>query len=195
MIWILSGLCLLLIVIALNLLTWHRARLAEKRYPPQGQFVTVAGLRLHYLRRGEGRGPLLVLLHGSEGFLQDFDAIFDALSPRYDVIAFDRPGHGYSDSPSLRDCAPDRQADLIYQALQQLGIKQPLLVGHSWSGALLLSYALNYPDEVAGADSSRWLDPRPGHAPFLAAQHPTNSPVRSPGDYHAPCPGQRTLFA
>jgi phosphatidylglycerol lysyltransferase len=138
------------ILVALNLLTAWKARQAEARYPPEGRFVSVNGRRLHYVRQGQGNPQAVVLLHGSDGFWQDFQDIIGPLSTRCDVIAFDRPGHGYSDIPDSEDCAPDAQADTIRLALCQIGITKPVLVGHSWSGALLMAYALKYPDEVAG---------------------------------------------
>ena len=150
MITILLSLLLLVLIAALNLLTAWKARRAEARYPPAGQFVCVNGRRLHYVRQGQGNPQAVVLLHGSDGFWQDFQAVIGTLSMRYDVIAFDRPGHGYSDTPDNADCAPDAQADTIRLALCQLGITKPILVGHSWSGALLMAYALKYPEDVAG---------------------------------------------
>ncbi len=42
------------------------------------------------------------------------------------------------------------QARLLRGALEKLGIEKPILVGHSMSGALVLSYALNNPDEIDG---------------------------------------------
>ena len=97
---------LLCALFGLYALTCWRAYRSEQRYPPAGQFVTVHGLRLHYIRRGSG--PTLVLLHGSEGFWQDFQAVMDLLALQYDVIAFDRPGHGYSDSPPGFGLRPGR---------------------------------------------------------------------------------------
>ena len=134
-------------------LTRWRARRAETRWPPEGRFVDVDGLRLHYVRRKpsatEAR-PTIVLLHGSEGFWQDFAGVIERLDARYDVIAWDRPGHGYSDTPDPRFAAPDAQADLLHRALIKLGVDRPVLVGYSWSGALLMAYALKYPGEAAG---------------------------------------------
>src|SRR5689334_10110871 len=74
------------------------ARRAEVRYPPEGAFVTVGGCRLRFLRQGSG--PPVVLLHGSDGFLEDFAPVLRAPSAdALDLLAFDRPGHGYSDAP------------------------------------------------------------------------------------------------
>ena len=78
-------------------------------------------------------------------------ALGDRLAPRYRVILIDRPGHGWSDRPDLRgDASPARQAALVHEALERIGVTRAILVGHSWSGALVTAYALAYPDGVAG---------------------------------------------
>ena len=46
------------------------AKRAERRNPPMGRFITVYGVRLHYVERGTG-SPL-VLLHGNGSMIQDF---------------------------------------------------------------------------------------------------------------------------
>jgi pimeloyl-ACP methyl ester carboxylesterase len=42
------------------------------------------------------------------------------------------------------------QAKLIHQALNRMGVVRPILVAHSWSGALAAAYALDYPEDVGG---------------------------------------------
>lgn len=127
----------------------HEVRQAETDFPPIGQFVTVDSVKLHYLIQGDGQP--VVFLHGSSGQVQDFSmSIFDLLPTRYQAVAFDRPGHGYSERPSDGPVTVERQAKLIHDALVALNIKQPILVGYSWSGALVMSYALQFPHEVKG---------------------------------------------
>ncbi len=126
-------------------------------------FVTVAdGCRTHYARRGEtgaaaggGDAPVVALIHGSDGFLRDFDAVlqsWDRDGSGLPVVAFDRPGHGLSDAPSKDGGALPVQVALLRDALQQLydSHRPVILVGHSWGAALALSWAVAYPDEVAG---------------------------------------------
>jgi phosphatidylglycerol lysyltransferase len=147
--WLVALSILLLGLIVLYILTLWQARRAEAVYPPVGPFVIVEGSRLHYLRQGTGRP--VILLHGSDGFLQDYsEQVVQALADEYEVLAFDRPGHGYSDPPVRERPTPRVQARLLHGALQQLDICKPVLVGHSWSGTLLLVYALEYPDDVSG---------------------------------------------
>jgi pimeloyl-ACP methyl ester carboxylesterase len=74
-----------------------------------------------------------------------------ALSRRYRVIAIDRPGHGWSDrKPGLCEAEPARQAALVAGALRQLGVRNAVIVGHSWSGTIVPHFALDHTD-VAGA--------------------------------------------
>jgi hypothetical protein len=74
----------------------HQTRRAERAFPPDGRFVTVDGVRLRYLEWGDG--PPLVLLHGNGMLADDFDisGVAAEAARRYRVIAFDRPGYGYS---------------------------------------------------------------------------------------------------
>jgi pimeloyl-ACP methyl ester carboxylesterase len=122
---------------------------AEKAFPPIGEFVDGDGARLHFISRGEGQA--VVLLHGSSGSMRDFElSILDAVADKWRAIAFDRPGHGYSERGPKDSWSPAVQAGHIHAALENLGITTPILVGHSWSGALVTAYALEFPDEVAG---------------------------------------------
>jgi pimeloyl-ACP methyl ester carboxylesterase len=111
------------------------------------KFVTVDGTRLHYLVQGNSRP--VVFIHGNPGSAQDWLAEFMPLASRHKVIAFDRPGHGRSQRPK-HEATVEVQAQLLHDALAQIGVERPILVGHSWGAALALAYAIEYPSEVAG---------------------------------------------
>ena len=121
---------------------------AEHDNPPQGKFIEIDGVRLHYIE--QGAGPPLVLLHGNGLFANDFDlsGLLDSATQPYRVIAFDRPGFGYSERPADTSWTPEAQARLIYRALHQLGVDRPLIVGHSWGTLVALAMALDYPRYV-----------------------------------------------
>jgi len=110
--------------------------------------ATVNGTRLHYIVQGTGRP--VVFIHGNPGSTQDWMAVFSPLSSRHKVIAFDRPGHGRSQRPKHVEATVEVQVQLLHDALAQLRVERPILVGHSWGAALALVYAINYPNEVAG---------------------------------------------
>jgi pimeloyl-ACP methyl ester carboxylesterase len=42
------------------------------------------------------------------------------------------------------------QAEMLHTALKELGVEQPILVGHSWGGALAVAYALEFQQDISG---------------------------------------------
>ncbi len=105
--------------------------------------------RLHYIDRGTGRP--IVLLHGNGTFAQDWliSGVLDQLATDHRVIAFDRPGFGYSERPRSRIWTASAQAALIHKALLKLDIHKPVIVGHSWGTLVALALALDYPLDTA----------------------------------------------
>jgi len=127
---------------------WQAGR-AERRHPPKGRFIKVDGVRLHYIEAGEGEP--VVLLHGNGSMVDDpLLSIFPALAETHRVIAFDRPGFGWSDRPHDREWTPDAQATLVRSALRRLGVERPVLYGHSFAAPIVVSFALLYPGDVRG---------------------------------------------
>ena len=147
---------------------WTAARReaqAERSHPPEGRVVEVDGHKVHYVMRGSG--PDLVLIHGASGSLRDWSfAAIDRLSRDYRVIAFDRPGLGYTprldaDGASLRE-----QAALLAAAADRLGAERPIVLGQSYGGAVALAWAVHQPERVSAlvllaAASHPWDTPLP----------------------------------
>ncbi|SDM74559.1 Pimeloyl-ACP methyl ester carboxylesterase [Methylobacterium phyllostachyos] len=122
-------------------------------YPTAGPFVAVTGGRLATIQDGPAAGPPIVLLHGASANASDpMEGVGRRLAARgFRVIAFDRPGFGWSDRIAGADAAaPAVQARLIAEALERMGIGPAIVFGHSWSGALALALALDHPERVAG---------------------------------------------
>ncbi len=119
--------------------------------PPQylRQSVVVDGMTLNYVSAGTGRP--VVLIHGNPGSYHDYTlAVVGRLSQSYYVVAFDRPGHGYSERQDSVETTVEVQALIIRDALQNLSLKNPVLVGHSWGGSLVLAAAVAYGKDLAG---------------------------------------------
>ncbi len=127
-----------------------RARQAERDNPPTGRLIEVDGVQVHYAEIGEGEP--LVLLHGNGSMLQDFMAsgFVKAAAGRYRVIAFDRPGYGYSERPRSTIWTPAAQAELLRAALLQIGVSRALVLGHSWGASVGIALALDHPEMVKG---------------------------------------------
>src|ERR1700722_8476560 len=120
---------------------------AEREYPRTGKSITVSGVRLHFVDTG-GADPVLVLLHGNGAMIADMEisGLVNEAAKRYRVIAFDRPGYGYSERPRDRAWGPEEQASLFSEAFARLGLVRPLLFGHSWGTQVALSLALDHPN-------------------------------------------------
>jgi pimeloyl-ACP methyl ester carboxylesterase len=138
------------VLVAAALTNHALARRAERRNPPEGKFITVDGVRLHYIERG--RGPVIVLLHGNGTMARDFalSGVLDLLAKDHRVIAFDRPGFGFSEHPRDRIWTAAAQAALLHEALTRLDLRRAVVVGHSWGTLVTLALALHEPADVAG---------------------------------------------
>lgn len=130
---------------------WKAARherRARESHPPLGRFVSVGRARLHLLQQGSG--PDLVLIHGASGNMRDFTHdLMGRLTGTYRVTVLDRPGLGHSDLLGRDGATIFEQADHLLAALAQIGIARPLVLGHSYGGAVALAMATRHPDRVA----------------------------------------------
>jgi pimeloyl-ACP methyl ester carboxylesterase len=128
----------------------YLAKKAERENPPVGRFVTVNGVRLHYV--DQGSGTPLVFLHGNGSMIQDFQSsgLIDLAAKKYRVIAFDRPGYGHSDRPRTTIWTPEAQANLVNAALARIGVAGAIVLGHSWGTLVAVALALNHQQRIQG---------------------------------------------
>jgi pimeloyl-ACP methyl ester carboxylesterase len=163
---------LALVVVSLGglvIFTAITARRVETALRPRGQFVEVAGARIHYLDKGTG--PPIVILHGLGGQMGNFTyALLERLTDEFRVILMDRPGSGYSTRAPGATGRLTEQAAIVAQFIRKLGLERPLLVGHSLGGAIALTVALDHPEVVKGLALIAPLTHVPKHvpAPFRA---------------------------
>jgi pimeloyl-ACP methyl ester carboxylesterase len=122
---------------------------AERAYPPPGEMVDVGGYSLHIHCVGQG-SPTVVLDAGSGGFSAQWVRVQREVSGTTRVCAYDRAGMGWSEmGPDPRDAK--QITGELHTLLSKAGIEGPyVLVGHSFGGMYMQTYAARYPDEVAG---------------------------------------------
>lgn len=125
-----------------------REAAAEAAYPPTGRLIEVEGKQVH--AHVQGQGPDLILIHGASGNTRDFTfGLVDRLAQDYRVIAFDRPGLGWTDDLGPDGRSPMMQAALLQKAAAQLGVHRPIVLGHSYGGAVAMAWALTDTPDVA----------------------------------------------
>ncbi|MEP6886441.1 MAG: alpha/beta hydrolase [Gammaproteobacteria bacterium] len=140
---------LVVLTAGMALFTLFIRRRVEAAVPPLGRFVQVGATRLHIVESGSG--PALVLVHGLGSQLRNFTyALVERLAVNFRVICVDRPGCGYSTRPPQVSASLPGQAATIAKLLATLGLEKPIIVGHSYGGAVALALALNHAESVGG---------------------------------------------
>ncbi len=156
--------CVAILVAGSALFTLWVRRQVEAAAPPLGRFIDIGATRLHIVERGAG--PPLVLVHGLAAQMRNFTyALVPLLAEKYRVICVDRPGCGYSTRPAQVPASLTGQAATIAGLVDSLRLDKPIVVGHSYGGALALAMALNHPQSVGGLALIAPLTHPPGAVP------------------------------
>lgn len=134
--------------------SYVKTRAIEAAYPNIGERIDIGGYKMnsvHIPRPATADLPALVFVHGASGNLLDqMGAFRAALEGRAEMLFVDRPGYGYSDRGGPQNDYPDGQAEAISLLMDKRGIKKAIIVGHSFGGAIVASFALAHPEKVAG---------------------------------------------
>jgi len=143
-------LCAVLVILVIGNVVF--SFIAERKNPPIGSFIVCDGVRLHYIERGNPAARCVVLFHGNGAMIQDFivSGLVDRLASRSRVICFDRPGFGYSQRPRTRIWMATSQAALFVRALEQLGVRDPVVLGHSWGALVAAAFGLQNEYPIRG---------------------------------------------
>jgi pimeloyl-ACP methyl ester carboxylesterase len=140
-----------------------RESLDARAYPMPGQLVDVGGYRLHLHCTGSGT-PAVVLEPGLGGGSSDLAWIAPTVARDSTVCVYDRPGRGWSDAATGPQDGAQIAADL-HTLLDRAHVPGPyVLAGHSFGGLYVLSFAAQFPDQVAGLVLLDSTAPKPGPA-------------------------------
>ena len=116
---------------------------------PTDRFVTVNGLKIHYLDWGNPRKPPFIMLHGISRTGHTFDHVARRYTGDYHVLAVDMRGHGDSDwDPKAQYMVEDYVRD-IEGLVQQLKLSHLVMMGNSTGGRVVQVMAGLHPDLVA----------------------------------------------
>ena len=107
------------------------------------KYLDLHGDRVAYL--DEGRGEVVLLLHGMAGSSQTWRSVMGPLSRNYRVVAPDLLGHGNSAKPRS-DYSLGAFAVFLRDLLDELGVAQATVVGHSLGGGVAMQFVYQHPD-------------------------------------------------
>lgn len=111
------------------------------------RFATARGYRIHYVELGKGH-PLM-LVPPSFATYRNWKKVAPALAERFRVLAVDYLGTGESDRPKQGLLyTPPEQADLLAGLLDALEIEWAHLMGVSYGGTIVLSFAGRHPQRT-----------------------------------------------
>ncbi len=123
-----------------------REALLAKYGDRAGRRMTIGGVEIYY--KDEGRGPAILMVHGSVSTLKTYDGVVAALKDHYRIIRYDVPPGGLSGPVSDEAVAHLKPADIAEQLLDRLGVKSATVVGVSSGGTLGVYLAAKRPDLV-----------------------------------------------
>ena len=137
--------------------------LDARAYPVPGQLIDVGGHRLHLHCTGSGT-PTVVLEPGLGAASSDLGWIAPVVARDSRVCVYDRAGRGWSDPADGPQDGAHIAADL-HTLLDRAHVPGPyVLAGHSFGGLYVLSFAAQFPDQVAGMVLLDSTAPKPGPA-------------------------------
>jgi pimeloyl-ACP methyl ester carboxylesterase len=146
-----------------------RAWLTQRHGQPPSAFIDVGGTRVHLRDQGRPDAMPLILVHGSQGSLHQWEGWVGELKDRYRLISVDLPGHGLTGPWTRGDYSIEAQADFIEVLADTLRLDRFAIAGHSIGGAVAWTFAATRPERVSQlilVDASAY--PREGAASWRA---------------------------
>jgi pimeloyl-ACP methyl ester carboxylesterase len=154
---VLAGLLVLLIFNAL--VVGGKTKPAEVT-EPGGRILDLPEGDVQVVERGPRGGDPIVLVHCFSCAIDWWDQVMPALTRAHRVVAIDLLGHGGSEKPDS-GYTPENQAEMVSEALEQLGVSDATAVGHSLGGSVVTALAQQSPQLV---DRVVIIDTAPDHS-------------------------------
>ena len=106
--------------------------------------INIKNVSINYIQYGSGKD--ILLLHGWGQNIEMMKMLGDPFSDRFRITILDLPGFGLSSEPST-DWSIGDYSDFLEEFINELEIKKPIIIGHSFGGRLAIRYSANHPVE------------------------------------------------
>jgi esterase len=118
------------------------------RVQPTSKFVSINGLRLHYLEWGKAGNPVVVCVHGYTSSAQAFNGLARHLQDRFHVLAMDVRGHGESEWWATGAYEYADQAGDLAAFVDRFDLPRFALIGTSMGGIIAMTYAADHANRL-----------------------------------------------
>ena len=108
------------------------------------------GSKIHFRDEGNKDGKVLLLVHGFNGSLFNYEPLVPYLSDNYRVISLDLPAHGLTGAVESDLYSHKAYQNVIEEVVKILEVKKFYFVGHSMGGMIAWRYALDNLDQLNG---------------------------------------------
>ena len=149
---------------------------AEQAAPSTGRFVTAGDIKIFVQEAGPPKGTPVVLVHGTGAWSEIWRETMTALAHAgFRAVAIDVPPFGYSGKPAdPSSYSPEKQAKRFTAALDVLGLRKVIFVGHSVGARPTVEAALMAPDRI---ERLVLVDPALGFGAEGSTQYQQNVPT------------------
>jgi len=107
------------------------------------------GVKIQLAQWGQN-GKAVLCIHGITANCRCWDVVASSLEKGVRVLAMDLRGRGRSDKPASGYSVDQHCRDIV-ALLDDLGLKRPVIMGHSLGAFIALAFAANYPERVESA--------------------------------------------
>jgi pimeloyl-ACP methyl ester carboxylesterase len=90
-----------------------------------------------------------LILHGASSNAEDMRLALSGHLDGFRAVYVDRPGLGWSERPDMA-WTPEREAALLAELIRGLDMETPVVVGHSWGGAITMRLAIDHGEDISG---------------------------------------------
>ena len=136
----------------------------------ESQIIQIDDMNIHY--KDEGKGPVLILVHGVCASLHTWDGWTQRLKDRYRIIRLDIPGFGLTGpAPDTSFYQIDEAVKLFERLVEEMKLEKFYLAGNSLGGYISWNYALKHPEKVEKlilVDPVGFPQPLPGIIAFAS---------------------------